>query len=1081
MNLHVLRKTRIEIPRLQQKILQRYRLFDLLDSHSDCSLICINAGLGYGKTVLLADYFRRNERTCAWLTCNSDIRSASLFFLSIVSSLKSVVPGFGDNAIEYLNTFENTSAEDFLSVFINDVYNSLNDEVTFVLDDFFTLEDSGARIYIYDFLNGLLKDLPPQLKLIISSRYLPPLKIDKLKAKRNYFEFSNELLLVNNEELKDVSKIIYERELSDEETERVQKLCCGWFTPIHLLLQNNKIELQKEIDPSAISDDINGYLTEDLFDLLDPDIVEFLMRTAHLKSFSPEICDLTTKSENSAKFINELFQKNLFLERIGESEFSYQKLFVEFLLMKQRQYYSTKEIESLFRGSCTVLVREKRFKHAIDLYIEIQDYSSVLKIVYENFHKMVSDGYQVYCCEISSLLWEKLTEKTDELKFLYAYMLSKFQSDHKTAGQILSEYDSDSRYHDLVLKNRIMLLQSEIRVQNGEYESSIVVLRSLLATVVENDILLEVYHQLGRAYFRKGSEFYTEAIDLLEDLIDSKPEILTDERSANIFNLLGIIHFEIGKFVAATHYFEKVMKLSRDVSKWYKAAGNLVIALSYAAKYEKARSIILELEELVLKLPVRPVKYAIYKAKECFCKSTGDFTSAIKFTLELLNENENAANKRLVWSNNYAISESYFYLQELVASEQFLQKCESYSSNQSNISTLLTGYLRDRIKNNTGKEDKLLEILEYHRVSGGVQFAAIFSFSLGREYIEMGNPKIALMHLSSALKTARELSYKYFLLNEIPISRIAFDFAIANNIEKKFVFSLYEEFRERANLAWLSDEAKARLALDSERLTDIRFKPFGRTEFYLRGEKINEDKWIRKKSKVLLAYLMSDPDRVHTKDIILDMFFDDIPQEKADTMYHSTVYNIRTALKIYAGAGSGEKRSKSKSTDINPQYVVYEDKTLRLNPDFYYISENAEFEKYCSKAVAPGSEEHRIGFAIKAADLYRGDFMPGYYDDWCEELRVKYKNLFIDICTELIGMLEKNNRPEEVVKYAAMLINEDKLNDDAYIKMIKAYSSLGSKAMAVSCYNTMLKNYEEELGEKPHPKSLAEIKSILDL
>jgi len=27
----------------------------------------------------------------------------------------------------------------------------------------------------------------------------------------------------------------------------------------------------------------------------------------------------------------------------------------------------------------------------------------------------------------------------------------------------------------------------------------------------------------------------------------------------------------------------------------------------------------------------------------------------------------------------------------------------------------------------------------------------------------------------------------------------------------------------------------------------------------------------------------------------------------------------------------------------------------------------------------------------------------------------------------------------------------------------------------------MLKNYEEELGEKPHPKSLAEIKSILDL
>jgi len=1037
--------------------------------------------LGYGKTVLLADYFKKKEGKIAWLTCSSEMSSAKLFFYNIVSSLKFTIPEFGNDAISYLSEFESTVPEDFLTIFINDAELNIKDEIILVLDDFFVLEEKGVDPAVYVFLNGLLSDMPQFLKLIISSRYLPSLKTDKLKAKRDYFELNNEHLLVSDEELYDVGRVVYNRELSNFESDQIQRLCSGWFTPIHLVLQNTTINLETGIDPATIGNDINRYLTEDFYDTLNPDLKKFLMKTAHLRIFTSDICDKIDHSNDSISLINKLLKYNLFVEKTDVNEYSYQKLFVKFLLEKQKSVYSTNKIIKLYIESAEVLVEHDRVKDALDILIEINDFDVASVMLYKNFHNLVKKGYLAYCRDISVKLWENIAGKNDELKYTYCYFLTKYDADYMKAGMILSGNQNCSALQDLQLQSRILLLRAEIDILKGEYDPAILILKRLLSSNLEYNMVFDVQHQLGRALFRKGNEFYPAAVKQLEEFIQSDPDIMTDENSAEILNLLGIIHIDSGKFMTAIYYCEKAIELNPGVSKWYKAACNLVIALSSAAKYEKAKSLIDDLEEFLRRFPLQAISAAVSKARENFYKAVGDFNCTIEYVSKLLKVNEKSGNKFLLWTNYYAIAESYYYLGNLAAAGEYLDKCDSHSEGMPGIFVLTSSYLRDRIQPGSEMELRLEEILKYHQTSGSNHTTAIFAFVLGTYYLNIGKYDSAAHFISSALKTARELSYKYFLLNEIPISRIAFDFAIANNIEKNFVFSLYDEFRERANLPWLSAEAKTRLALECRKLTDIRFSPFGKTEFCLRGEKINEDKWIRKKSKVLLAYLMSDPGRVHTKDVIMDMFFGDIPQEKADTMYHSTIYNIRTALKIYTDAAAGEKGSKSKKSDINPQYIVYEDKTLRLNPDFYYVSENDEFEKYCAKVqLTHSSDEEKITNAVKAAELYKGDFMPGYYDGWCEELRVKYKNQFIDICTELVNLLEKHNRPEDVVKYAAMLINEDMLNDAAYIKMIKAYSNIGSKAMAVSCYNTMLKNYEEELGEKPHSKSLAEIKSILD-
>jgi len=227
---------------------------------------------------------------------------------------------------------------------------------------------------------------------------------------------------------------------------------------------------------------------------------------------------------------------------------------------------------------------------------------------------------------------------------------------------------------------------------------------------------------------------------------------------------------------------------------------------------------------------------------------------------------------------------------------------------------------------------------------------------------------------------------------------------------------------------------------------------------------------------------MCDPQKIHTKDKIIDMFFlfDDMPADKADMAYHSAIYNIRTALKIYDIKSDKPKRSKDKTYDYNPQYILYEDKSLRLNPDFFYTSDNVEFEKLYNKIKLPSlSIEEKITNSVKAIEMYKGDFLPGYYDSWCEELRVKYKNMFITLCEELIKLLENDARYEEVVKYSELLLNEDRLSDSTHISIINACVKLGNIKLAKSRFEIMLKIYDDELDEKPQPKTLEKITHIL--
>lgn len=1070
------------MPELPAKIIPRNNLNNILSGGFDKKLILINAAIGYGKTVFLSDFLISNIKKTAWISCTVSMQDFKVFARYLILALKEVIPGFGSNSETYIENCEKISPVDFISIFTSEYLEHNKRETVLVLDDFHLIAAKDDENNSEEIIRLIVENLPTGLKIVISSRHTVNFSLSKLRAKREVLEIRNDDFRILLQEYDAIAKLIYNFDLGNEDIKLLDNLCQGWITAAHFYIQQMKSS--NRVDAGDVKNQINEYLAEDFFKSLNSLYKTFLLKCAHVEELSGAVCTKITGDVNSEKILQELYNKNIFLEKRHNESFVIQKSFKMFLEAEQERFYSKPELYDLFKTTANLYSSAGLIASAAELFIKAGFHSETIEILYDNFNGLLSSGQVLICTNYIETLQNNINKNDPRLDYMDAYIKLKYLKNYPDSENLISHIlTSENPETEIYLKTNI--LKAELCLVNSEFEDAYDIVNNMLRDDLKSRNKSEIILLAGRVFFRKGQKFYDKAINLIENFLDSERDnaegySFSTENLAEIYNLLANIYSDSGLFIKATVYYEKSISAGKDILKNYKAINNNINVLCFTANFNKAYQMLNSSDEIYRNYPINRFKISNLNSHEILAYHSGDFENAIKYNKLLFEISNDKTWLNHKWIAQYIISESYIYLGETEKARQNFELLHELKD-KNPLFLILNNYLKARLGLAENEKEKFYrDAYDYYEKMNFRHFTAQVSFALGLLFLENDDYLTASTYISNSLINANKLSYKYFLLNEIPVSRAAFDFAIVNNIEKKFVLSLYNDFREKRNYEWLSEGCKVRIISEINKLTDIKFLPFGNTEFRLRGEPVPEDKWIRKKSKVLLAYLMSDPERIHTKDEIIDMFFGDMPADKADTAYHSTLYNIRTALKIYDIKTDKPKRSKDKTYDYNPQYILYEDKTIRLNHDFYYESANIEFEKLFSKSrLTSISADEKGEFISKAIEIYKGDFMPGYYDSWCEELRTKYKNNYIILCEELINILEGNANYEEVIKYCELLLNEDKLNDSAHISIINAYSKLGNLNMAKNRSRLMLKIYDEELGEKPQPKTLENINSIL--
>ncbi len=208
-----------------------------------------------------------------------------------------------------------------------------------------------------------------------------------------------------------------------------------------------------------------------------------------------------------------------------------------------------------------------------------------------------------------------------------------------------------------------------------------------------------------------------------------------------------------------------------------------------------------------------------------------------------------------------------------------------------------------------------------------------------------------------------------------------------------------------------------------------------------------------RKTLSLLAYLVLHRHRAHSRDELATLLWGDRDNVHARHSLATALWRIRRLL--------GE------------DYLLADSTSAQFNPDSPFWLDVAEFEKRANKYTCQPED------LAAAIELYRGDLLEGFYDDWCIEERYRLEALYLDALNRLVMWHEAQGDAEAVLVYTQKYLAHDPLAENIHLALMRALVALGDLTGARRQWQHCCEARQQELHLPPSPEMLEQAESIL--
>ena len=133
-------------------------------------------------------------------------------------------------------------------------------------------------------------------------------------------------------------------------------------------------------------------------------------------------------------------------------------------------------------------------------------------------------------------------------------------------------------------------------------------------------------------------------------------------------------------------------------------------------------------------------------------------------------------------------------------------------------------------------------------------------------------------------------------------------------------------------------------------------------------------------------------------------------------------------------------------------------------------------------ALAAAESEDREGVELysgRALELYRGDFLPGCYDDWALSVRQDLKGTCVEMCDQISAYWLSCGDPTAAAVFARRRVLLEPLEEPGYRRLMRTQLEAGDRAGAMRTYHQCASLLERELGFGPSPETRAELDAAL--
>ncbi|HEX2913193.1 MAG TPA: LuxR C-terminal-related transcriptional regulator [Chloroflexia bacterium] len=351
-------QTKFICPRVTSDLVERpYLVESLYHSLITHRLTLVSAPAGSGKTTLLAGLPQvYPDLPLCWVGLDSQDNDPIQFLSALIVALSGLNPTIGEKTGTLLKNLPRAVKENsyLVGTLVNAIMQAQPEPFGLVLDDLHWVTEPR----VYHILNYLLERLPPQMHLIVASRYDPPLRLARLRARGEIAEFRLQELRFTQDEAALFLNRHLQRELPLVDLADLQLRTEGWAAALRLLA-NSLDRFTTDGDREAFIRELNqtdryifDYLAEEVLNHQSPDVRAFLLETSILHELNPEVCEAVTGRNDAAAMLADLYRRNLFIVAVdGQAgkTYRYHDLFAQFLQAQLSQQTPVSAIQMLHK------------------------------------------------------------------------------------------------------------------------------------------------------------------------------------------------------------------------------------------------------------------------------------------------------------------------------------------------------------------------------------------------------------------------------------------------------------------------------------------------------------------------------------------------------------------------------------------------------------------------------------------------------------------------------------------------------------------------------------------------------------
>ena len=223
------------------------------------------------------------------------------------------------------------------------------------------------------------------------------------------------------------------------------------------------------------------------------------------------------------------------------------------------------------------------------------------------------------------------------------------------------------------------------------------------------------------------------------------------------------------------------------------------------------------------------------------------------------------------------------------------------------------------------------------------------------------------------------------------------------------------------------------------------------------------DDWRSGKARALFQFLVNHRGQPIPRDTLIQALWPDPVAAAPGTSLKVAVHLLRNVI----------ARTESTVGEKVPMEIVSQGSCYQLNAANLWLDVE-EFERCYALGhsyEAQGQPTDALALYVRAAELYRGDYLEDLADDWPTFRREALKDQFLFIVARLAAAAADAGDYQSGIVWCQRLLAKDRCREDTYRTLMLCHARLGQRSRVRSWYDLCVRTLRTELDCPPEPKT----------